>query len=70
MTGSMHALRIQESVFPRTGASAAPTSDCAIGNEELAGTKVVAVNQEPPTLIGLTALTTNGRSLVAPKLNS
>jgi hypothetical protein len=27
------------------------------------------VNQEPPTLIGLTCLTTNGRPLLAPKLN-
>ena len=27
------------------------------------------VNLEPPTLIGLTCLTTNGRALLAPKLN-
>jgi len=57
-----------ESDSRRTGASAAHTSDCALGTNHWLGPNSF-VNQEPPTLIGLTCLTTNGRPLMAPKLN-
>src|SRR5579872_812297 len=57
-----------ESVFHRTDASAVHTWDCASGTKRLQKPNSY-VNQEPPTLIGLTCLTTNGRALVAPKLN-
>src|SRR4029077_14890316 len=61
-------LPTQESASPRTGASAARTSDCVSGTRHSLEPNSF-VNQEPPTLIGLTCLTTNGRALVAPKLN-
>jgi len=57
-----------ESVSRKTGASAAHTSDCASGTNHWSEPNSF-VNQEPPTLIGLTCLTTNGRPLMAPKLN-
>ncbi len=59
---------IQESASRRTGALAVPISACASGTRHWLGPNSF-VNQEPPTLIGLTCLTTNGRPLVAPKLN-
>src|SRR5467141_3152667 len=52
----------------RTVASAAPTSACALATSQwLKPTSFV--NRERATLIGLTCLTTNGRALVAAKLN-
>src|ERR1700676_1939159 len=61
-------LPIQESVFRRTGASAAHTSVCASGTSHWSSPNSF-VNRERATLIGLTCLTNNGRPLVAPKLN-
>src|SRR4029077_11959137 len=61
-------LLILVSASHRTAASAVHTWDCAWGtNPSLKPNSYV--NQELPTLIGLTCLTTNGRALVAPKLN-
>src|SRR6266403_1366967 len=52
----------------RTAASAVPTSACALATSRwLKPTSFV--NRERATLIGLTCLTTNGRVLVAAKLN-
>src|SRR5882762_6231742 len=52
----------------RTVASAVPTSACALAtNRWLIPNSFV--NRERATLIGLTCLTTNGRALVAAKLN-
>ena len=58
----------QESVSRRTGASAVPISACALGTSHWLGPNSF-VNRERATLIGLTCLTTNGRPLMAPKLN-
>src|SRR5258707_5984528 len=56
------------SVFRRTGASAVPTSACALATSRWLIPNSF-VNRERATLIGLTCLTINGRVLVAPKLN-
>src|ERR1700737_3571620 len=61
-------LPIQEFVSRRTGASAAPTSVCALARS-LSLVPNSFVNRERATLIGLTCLTNNGRLPVAPKLN-
>src|ERR1700676_5017525 len=61
-------LPTQESVSRRTGASAAPTSVCALATSRWLVPNFV-LNRERATLIGLTCLTTNGRPMVAPKLN-
>src|SRR5450631_303543 len=61
-------LPIQESDFRRTAALAARTSDCASGTIYWPKANSF-VNQERATLIGLTCLTTNGKPLIAPKLN-
>src|ERR1700736_1502595 len=61
-------LPIQEFVSRRTGASAAPTSVCALATS-LSLVPNSFVNRERATLIGLTCLTNNGRLPVAPKLN-
>src|ERR1700694_170141 len=52
----------------RAGASAVPTSVCALATSHSLVPNSF-VNRERATLIGLTCLTNNGRSLVAPKLN-
>src|SRR6202171_2509087 len=52
----------------RTGASAVPTSVCALATS-LSLVPNSFVNRERATLIGLTCLTNNGRVPVAPKLN-
>src|SRR6267143_5309853 len=52
----------------RTGASAASTSACALATSRWLKPNSF-VNRERATLIGLTCLTTNGRVLLAPKLN-
>ena len=57
-----------ESASRRTGASAVPISEYALGTNHWLGPNSF-VNRERATLIGLTCLTTNGRELVAPKLN-
>src|ERR1019366_7550964 len=44
------------------------TSDCALGTSHWPGPNSF-VNRERAILIGLTFLTTNGRPLIAPKLN-
>jgi hypothetical protein len=56
------------SVSHRTGASRAPTSAWALATSRWLIPNSF-VNRERATLIGLTRLTTNGRVLVAPKLN-
>src|ERR1700730_1253291 len=56
------------SVSHRTGASVVPTSVCALATS-ISLVPNSFVNRERATLIGLTCLTNNGRSLVAPKLN-
>src|ERR1039457_592617 len=61
-------LPAQESASRRTGASAVPISASAWGTSHWLGPNSF-VNRERATLIGLTGLTTNGRALVAPKLN-
>src|ERR1700676_1435548 len=61
-------LPTQESASRRTGASAVPTSVCALGTNHWLGPNSF-VNRERATLIGLTCLTTNGRPWMAPKLN-
>src|ERR1700676_329760 len=61
-------LPTQESVSRRTGASAAPTSVCALATS-LSLVPNSFVNRERAILIGLTCLTNNGRPMVAPKLN-
>src|SRR6202795_2213571 len=61
-------LPTQESASRRTGASAVPTSVCALGTRRWSRPNSF-VNRERATLIGLTCLTTNGRPLMAPKLN-
>src|SRR6266446_8967354 len=53
---------------PRTVASTAPTSACALVTSRWLKPNSF-VNRERATLIGLTCLTTNGRVLVPPKLN-
>src|ERR1039458_3144614 len=58
----------QNSVPRRTGASAVPISAYAWGTSHWLGPNSF-VNRERATLIGLTGLTTNGRPLMAPKLN-
>src|SRR5258708_7146594 len=52
----------------RTGVSAVPTSACALATSRWLIPNSF-VNRERATLIGLTCLTTNGRVLLAPKLN-
>jgi hypothetical protein len=61
-------LPTRESVSRRTGASAVRTSVC-VSETRHSSTPNSFVYQERATLIGLTCLTTNGRPLVAPKLN-
>src|ERR1019366_10136144 len=61
-------LPAQESVSRRTGASAVPISAYAWETSHWLGPNSF-VNRERATLIGLTCLTTNGKGLVAPKLN-
>src|ERR1700737_4337245 len=57
-----------ESASRKTGASAVPTSVCALATSRWLVPNSF-VNRERATLIGLTCLTNNGRPLVAPKLN-
>src|ERR1700676_3680517 len=57
-----------ESVSRRTDASAARTSAFALETSHWSRPNFV-LNRERATLIGLTCLTTNGRPMVAPKLN-
>ncbi len=54
--------------FPQNGCVSCAHLGLCLGNEALVGTKLI---RQPgaATLIGLTCLTTNGRPLVAPKLN-
>ena len=54
--------------FRRTAVSAARIWACAWETSRLSNRNSFA-SREPPTLIGLTTLTGNGRPLVAPKLN-
>src|SRR6202011_2133440 len=61
-------LPTQESVSRRAGASAVPTSVCALATSHSLVPNSF-VNRERATLIGLTCLTNNGRPMVAPKLN-
>src|SRR6202171_3049115 len=51
----------------RTGASAVPTSVCALATSHWLVPNSF-VNRERATLIGLTCLTNNGRALVAPQV--
>src|ERR1700683_2565204 len=56
------------SAFPVTPPSAAPSGDSASAIRS-SSRRSLRVVQELPNLIGLASLTTNGRPLMAPKLN-